>query len=275
MFPWSPEFALGRLSRRLLRSALRRARHRGGKPRARGLARPARHARGARGRDRLARRLRGDAGRGPRLPAPAHGRGPGPGLRERLRLPQLRRAPALRSAPAPGRAGRRERVPSASTCRSTASTTAATPGCAPSPTARCSWASTTSPGGWSARRNGWRCPERHAASAERPRGPAHHARQRRPRALAPGRHRPRGARRWRGLHAAGRPGRPLAELRHLLSGVEVRVWGLRELERLQRALGPSELGAALADGGELVQDVGEALPRDRYDALLGEMLLEP
>ena len=42
------------------------------------------------------------------------------------------------------------------------------------------------------------------------------------------------------------------ELRHLLSGTEARAWGLRELERLQWALGPSELGAALADGGELV-----------------------
>ena len=65
------------------------------------------------------------------------------------------------------------------------------------------------------------------------------------------------------------------DLRHLLSGAEVRAWALRELERLQRALGTSELGAALADGGELVEDVGAALPRDRYDALLGEMLLEP
>jgi glycine cleavage system H protein len=70
------------------------------------------------------------------------------------------------------------------------------------------------------------------------------------------------------------PGGP-PDLRHLLSGAEVRVWGLRELERLQRALGPSQLGAALADGGELVADVGAALPRDRYDALLGDMLLEP
>ena len=65
------------------------------------------------------------------------------------------------------------------------------------------------------------------------------------------------------------------DLRHLLSGAEVRAWALRELERLQRALGSSALGAALADGGELVADVGEALPGDRYDALLGEMLLEP
>ncbi len=66
-----------------------------------------------------------------------------------------------------------------------------------------------------------------------------------------------------------------ADLRHLLSGVEVRAWALAEMERLQRALGSSELGAALADGGELVADVGAALPRERYDALLGDMLLEP
>jgi hypothetical protein len=67
----------------------------------------------------------------------------------------------------------------------------------------------------------------------------------------------------------------LADLRHLLSEAEARAWALRELERLQQALGPSELGAALADGGELVADVGAALLRDRYDALLGDMLLEP
>jgi len=38
---------------------------------------------------------------------------------------------------------------------------------------------------------------------------------------------------------------------------------------------PARGRAALADGGELVDDVGAALPRDRYDALLGDMLLEP
>ncbi|HEX9190394.1 MAG TPA: hypothetical protein VGB87_25175 [Vicinamibacteria bacterium] len=70
------------------------------------------------------------------------------------------------------------------------------------------------------------------------------------------------------------PGSP-PDLGHLLSGPEARVWALRELERLQRSLGSKALGAALADGGELVADLGEALPGDRYDALLGEMLLEP
>jgi len=65
------------------------------------------------------------------------------------------------------------------------------------------------------------------------------------------------------------------DARHLLQGQEARVWALRELERLQRALSPSEAGAALADGGEMVADVGAALPPDRYDALLGDMFLEP
>jgi hypothetical protein len=63
--------------------------------------------------------------------------------------------------------------------------------------------------------------------------------------------------------------------RHLLGGSEARVWALRELERLQRALAPAGMGPALADGGELVADVGAVVPAERYDALLGEMLLEP
>jgi glycine cleavage system H protein len=66
-----------------------------------------------------------------------------------------------------------------------------------------------------------------------------------------------------------------ADLRHLLSGAEVRAWALRELERLQRALGSTALGTALADGGELVEDLGSVLPGDRYDTVLGDMLLEP
>jgi len=65
------------------------------------------------------------------------------------------------------------------------------------------------------------------------------------------------------------------DLRHLLSGCEARAWALRELERLQRAAGQESLGAALADGGELVEDVGAALPPAHYDMLLGELLLEP
>ena len=70
---------------------------------------------------------------------------------------------------------------------------------------------------------------------------------------------------------------PLTPLdaRHLLWGREAKLWALRELERLERALGPVGEAPALADGGELVADIGAALPARQYDALLGEMLLEP
>jgi hypothetical protein len=65
------------------------------------------------------------------------------------------------------------------------------------------------------------------------------------------------------------------DLRHLLAGDEVRGWVLREAERLEQVLGLREVGRALADGGELVEDLSRALPRAQYDALLGEMFLEP
>jgi hypothetical protein len=65
------------------------------------------------------------------------------------------------------------------------------------------------------------------------------------------------------------------DLRHLMWGAEATAWARRELERMQQALGTPALGVALADGGELVPDVGAALPADRYDELLGEMLLDP
>jgi hypothetical protein len=69
--------------------------------------------------------------------------------------------------------------------------------------------------------------------------------------------------------------RPAGALgRHLLYGAEVRAWTLRELERLERALGPQETGLALADGGELVADVSRVLSPAQLDAVLGEMFLE-
>jgi hypothetical protein len=67
---------------------------------------------------------------------------------------------------------------------------------------------------------------------------------------------------------------PVLDLRHLLSVDEARLWSLRELERLQKACG-GPAGAALADGGELVEDAGAAVPEPRYDALLGDLFLEP
>lgn len=67
---------------------------------------------------------------------------------------------------------------------------------------------------------------------------------------------------------------PLLDLRHLLTGDEARVWAVREMERLQAACG-GPAGVALADGGELVEDVSAAVPAERLDALLGDVFLEP
>jgi hypothetical protein len=69
------------------------------------------------------------------------------------------------------------------------------------------------------------------------------------------------------------PGGPL-DTRHLLSGDEVAPWALRELERFQALLAPTGMGASMADGGELIEDVGRAVPPDRLDAVLGEMFLD-
>jgi hypothetical protein len=64
------------------------------------------------------------------------------------------------------------------------------------------------------------------------------------------------------------------DIRHLLVGPEAKVWSLRELERVEGALAPVGGAVALADGGELVADLGAELPRERYRALLGETFLE-
>jgi hypothetical protein len=66
----------------------------------------------------------------------------------------------------------------------------------------------------------------------------------------------------------------ILDIRHLLAGPEAKVWSLRELERVERALRPVGAVAALADGGDLVADIGAVLPRGRYGALLGETFLE-
>ena len=66
------------------------------------------------------------------------------------------------------------------------------------------------------------------------------------------------------------------DMRHLLSGAEVRPWLMREMERLQLAL--TMEGASLpslADGGVPVRDIASAYPRTDWDAVCGEMFLEP
>jgi hypothetical protein len=66
------------------------------------------------------------------------------------------------------------------------------------------------------------------------------------------------------------------DLRHLLRDGEVKPWMMRELERLQLAL--TMEGArvpSLADGGVPVADIAAAYPNTDWDAVCGEMFLEP
>jgi len=62
---------------------------------------------------------------------------------------------------------------------------------------------------------------------------------------------------------------------HLLHGAEVRPWLMREMERLQLALTAEEAAPALADGGVPVEDIAAAYPKADWDAVCGEMFLEP
>jgi hypothetical protein len=65
------------------------------------------------------------------------------------------------------------------------------------------------------------------------------------------------------------------DLRHLLSGSEIRPWLMRELERLQLSI--STLGGeqTLADGGVPVGDLAGTCPKIDWDAVCGEMFLHP
>jgi hypothetical protein len=65
------------------------------------------------------------------------------------------------------------------------------------------------------------------------------------------------------------------DVRHLLSGDEVKAWIMRELERLQLALAAEgALGPSLADGGVPVADIAANYPAVDWDALCGEMFLD-
>lgn len=65
------------------------------------------------------------------------------------------------------------------------------------------------------------------------------------------------------------------DMRHLLSGWEVRPWMMREMERLQLALATDGTRATLADGGVPVADLAASCPQADWDAVCGEMFLEP
>lgn len=66
------------------------------------------------------------------------------------------------------------------------------------------------------------------------------------------------------------------EFTHLLRGNEVRLWLMREMERLQLTLGRERgLAPALADGGVPVDDMPQAHPQADWDSVWGTMFLEP
>jgi hypothetical protein len=80
----------------------------------------------------------------------------------------------------------------------------------------------------------------------------------------------------RGFFLRVKPLDGLMDMRHLLRDSEVKPWLMRELERLQLAL--TMEGASmpsLADGGVPVADIAAAYPRTDWDAVCGEMFLEP
>ena len=62
---------------------------------------------------------------------------------------------------------------------------------------------------------------------------------------------------------------------HLLRGSELRAWYLKELERLQVALRSEAVGVSLADGGTPVDDMPREYPEADWDAVWGEVFLEP
>jgi hypothetical protein len=66
------------------------------------------------------------------------------------------------------------------------------------------------------------------------------------------------------------------DMRHLLRDSEVKPWMMRELERLQLALTMEGASVpSLADGGVPVADIAAAYPKTDWDAVCGEMFLEP
>lgn len=63
--------------------------------------------------------------------------------------------------------------------------------------------------------------------------------------------------------------------RHLLRGEEINPWLMREMERLQLTLAAEGATPSLADGGVPVTDIAAGYPEADWDAVCGEMFLEP
>ena len=73
-----------------------------------------------------------------------------------------------------------------------------------------------------------------------------------------------------------RPADGIIDMRHLLSGTEVRPWLMREMERLQMALSVDNAAApSLADGGVPVDDISAGYPKTDWEAVCSRMFMEP
>jgi glycine cleavage system H lipoate-binding protein len=79
----------------------------------------------------------------------------------------------------------------------------------------------------------------------------------------------------KGFYLRVKPDSPGWNAAHLLRGGEARRWMTRELERLQGLAGMPAVGASLADGGVVVEDLGAGIPKSQWDAVWGGIFLEP
>jgi len=78
-----------------------------------------------------------------------------------------------------------------------------------------------------------------------------------------------------GWYLRVQPDTPLPEDRHLLTAGEVGSWIRHELERLQVFASSPEVGAVLADGGELVDDLSDAFQPGDWDHVCSSFFLQP
>ncbi len=75
-------------------------------------------------------------------------------------------------------------------------------------------------------------------------------------------------------HLRIKPSSTVLPVAHLMNETEANAWNLREMERLQARLTP-ELGPALADGGEIVNDLVGAYPERNWSEACGRVFLQP
>jgi glycine cleavage system H protein len=79
----------------------------------------------------------------------------------------------------------------------------------------------------------------------------------------------------RGWYLKVKPVNGQMDMRHLLGGAEIKPWLMREMERLQLAVSAEGAAPTLADGGVPVADIAASYPKADWDAVCGEIFLEP